>query len=263
MDGFRVMTFNVRYDAAADGGDSWAHRRQLVAGTVRFHAPDVVGIQEAMAHQMRELEELLPGYDWVGDPRDSVARGGEHTAVGFRRDRFSCTATETFWLSETPGEPGSVGWDARYPRVATQARLRDERSGDHVFVVNTHLDHKGEQARRRGIELVLDRFDAAVGEDPGLLTGDFNCVVDEPAHAVAAGHALPDGRRLRDSRALATHRHGPTTSRSDFHDLIPDMGIDHVFLTEEFAVDSHAVCTDRDDDHYASDHFPVVVDCAP
>ncbi|MFC7019514.1 MULTISPECIES: endonuclease/exonuclease/phosphatase family protein [Haloarcula] len=261
MDGLRVMTFNVRYDAASDGRDAWSHRRRLVASTVRFHGPDVVGVQEAMAHQMRELEELLPGYDWVGDPRDSVAAGGEHTAVGFRADRFECVSTETFWLSETPEMPGSVGWDARYPRVATDARLQDRHSGQHLFVLNTHLDHEGERARREGVELVLDRFDAAVGADPGLVMGDFNCVVGEPAHAYAVDHELPDGRRLFDTRGLATHRHGPTTTRSDFHDLLPDMGIDHVFVTGEFDVGTHAVCTDRDDDHYASDHFPVVVDC--
>jgi endonuclease/exonuclease/phosphatase family metal-dependent hydrolase len=129
--------------------------------------------------------------------------------------------------------------------------------------VNTHLDHVGERARREGIELVLDRFDTGIGADPGLLMGDFNCVVGDPAHAYAADHVLTDGRQLRDARELATHRHGPTTTRSDFHDLIPEMGIDHVFLTEGFDVDTHAVCTDRDDDHYASDHFPVVVDCSP
>ncbi|MFC6864873.1 endonuclease/exonuclease/phosphatase family protein [Halomicroarcula sp. GCM10025817] len=261
MDGLRVMTFNVRYDTASDGRDAWPHRRRLVASTVRFHGPDVVGIQEAMAHQMRELEELLPGYDWVGDPRDSVAAGGEHTAVGVRTDRFECVATETFWLSETPETPGSVGWDARYPRVATHARLQDRRSDQRLLVLNTHLDHEGERARRAGIELVLDRFDAAVGADPGLVMGDFNCVVGDPAHAAAVDHELPDGRRLFDTRGLATHRHGPTTTRSDFHDLLPDMGIDHVFVTGEFDVATHAVCTDRDDDHYASDHFPVVVDC--
>ncbi|MFC6974154.1 endonuclease/exonuclease/phosphatase family protein [Halomicroarcula sp. GCM10025709] len=200
MNRVRVASFNVRYDAAKDGTDNWAHRRQLVAGTIRYHAPAVVGVQEAMSHQLRELQAMLPAYDWVGDPRDSVAVGGEHTAVGYRTDRFDCTATDTFWLSETPTEPGSVGWDAAYPRVATWARLDD---GDPLLVVNTHLDHEGERARRRGIDLVLERLDGIVDGEPVVLQGDFNCVVGEPAYERAAGHPRrrpPAGRHARPGR---------------------------------------------------------------
>jgi len=115
----RVMSFNVRYDTAKDGWDNWTHRRRLVADTIRYHDPDVIGIQEAMTHQLRELETMLEGYEWVGDARDTVCSGGEHTAIGYRRDRFVEEGTETFWLSPTPTEPGSVGWDATHPRVAT------------------------------------------------------------------------------------------------------------------------------------------------
>ena len=259
MDPVRVMSFNVRYDTATDGLDNWAHRRRLVADTIRYHDPDVVGIQEAMHHQLRELETLLPAYDWVGDARDTVAAGGEHTAIGYRRDRFGAAETDTFWLSETPTAQGSVGWDATHPRVATWARLRDDDGA--LLSVNTHLDHRGERARREGIALVLERVGALADEVPVVLSGDFNCRVGDPAHDAAAGYELPAGRRLRDARRLADCRHGPTTTRTDFHDLLPEMGIDHVFVSDDAAVDCWSAVTDRDDDHYASDHLPVVVDC--
>ncbi|WP_254272058.1 endonuclease/exonuclease/phosphatase family protein [Haloarcula marina] len=261
MDKARVMSFNVRYDAPEDGLDNWSHRRRLVASTIRYHGPDIVGTQEAQAHQILELETVLPSYDWVGDPRDTVEAGGEHTAIGYRTSRFDCEATETFWLSETPDEPGSVGWDAAYPRVATSARLRDRDSGEVVVVVNTHLDHKGARARREGIDLILSYIDDTVDGEPVVLNGDFNCVVGDPAHERADGHALPDGRELRDTRDLSPFQHGPTTTRTDFHDLIPDMGIDHVFVGSDTVVDGWAAVADRDDEHYASDHLPVVVDC--
>ncbi|MBV0900583.1 endonuclease/exonuclease/phosphatase family protein [Haloarcula salina] len=256
----RVMSYNVRYDTAGDGLDAWPHRRRLVASIVRYHDPDVVGIQEAMAHQLRELESLLPDYEWVGDPRDSVDAGGEHTAVGYRTERFACEETDTFWLSEQPSEPSSVGWDASYPRVATWARLRDRDTDEPLLCLNTHLDHTGERARVEGIDLVLDRLDEVVGDAPAVVIGDFNCVVGEPAHERAEGHALPDGRALEDARDAAAATHGPTTSRTDFHDLLPEMGIDHVFVSGDLSVATRAVLADRDDDHYGSDHLPVVVD---
>lgn len=261
MDPVRLMSFNVRYDTAKDGWDNWSHRRRLVADTIGYHAPDVVGIQEAMHHQLRELETLLEGYDWLGDARDTVCAGGEHTAIGYRRERFDVDATETFWLSGTPDERGSVGWDASHPRVATWARLRESASDDQLVVMNTHLDHRGERARREGIGLVLERLSGLAGEDAAVLCGDFNCAVGDPAHERADGYELADGRRLRDSRTLSPGRHGPTTTRTDFHDLLPGMGIDHVFLGGETDVRGWTAATDRDDDHYASDHLPVVVDC--
>jgi len=257
----RLMSFNVRYDTAKDGAHNWAHRRRLVAATIRYHDPDVVGVQEAMTHQLRELETMLPGYEWVGDARDAAASSGEHTAVGYRRDRFAAEATDTFWLSETPEAAGSVGWDARHPRVATWVRLREAGADRALVLMNTHLDHYGERARREGVGLALSRLADLVGDEAVVLCGDFNCVVGGPAHAAASGYELGGGRQLRDSRRLATACHGPTTTRTDFEALLPDMGIDHVFVGEEATVTGWAAVTDRDDTHYASDHLPVVVDC--
>ncbi|MFC6757234.1 MULTISPECIES: endonuclease/exonuclease/phosphatase family protein [Haloarcula] len=117
------------------------------------------------------------------------------------------------------------------------------------------------RARREGIELALSRLAELVDDAAVVLCGDFNCVVGGPAHDAASGYDLGGGRRLRDSRRLAPTRHGPTTTRTDFEDLLPEMGIDHVFVSDDAAVTGWAAVTDRDDAHYASDHLPVVVDC--
>lgn len=257
----RLMSFNVRYDTAKDGVHNWTHRRRLVADTIDYHDPDVVGVQEAMTHQLRELEAMLPQYAWVGDARNTVTASGEHTAIGYRRDRFEAAGTDTFWLSSTPEEADSVGWDARHPRVATWARLHDRASGEGLLAMNTHLDHRGERARREGITLALDRLAALCDGEATVLCGDFNCVVGGPAYRAANEYDLGGGRRLRDSRDLAPHCHGPTTTRTDFEALVPDMGIDHVFVSDDVDVTGWSAVTDRDDTHYASDHLPVVVDC--
>lgn len=252
----RVATFNVRLDAAVDGADAWPHRRRLVAGTIRYHAPDVIGVQEPLDHQLRELATLLPEYEWVGDSR-GADESAEHTAVGYRTDRFDRRGGATFHLSETPDEPGP-GWDATHPRVATWVRLADD-DGE-VVLLNTHLDHEGPRARLAGAELVAERLAGHAGSAPALLTGDMNCLAGDPPHAALDGAPLDGGRELRPAAEVATHRHGPDTSRTDFHDLLPDRRIDHVFASDDLEVRSHAVVTDRDDDRYPSDHLPVVVD---
>src|SRR6185503_20405447 len=62
----RVMTFNLRLDLASDGPNAWPHRRDWVAALIRFHAPDVVGVQEALAPMLADLDARLPGFARIG-----------------------------------------------------------------------------------------------------------------------------------------------------------------------------------------------------
>ena len=57
----RVMTFNLRLDLASDGPNAWPHRRDWVAALIRFHGADVVGVQEALAAMLTDLEALWRG----------------------------------------------------------------------------------------------------------------------------------------------------------------------------------------------------------
>ena len=60
----RVMTYNVRVETESDGDDNWPHRKEAVAALIRYHAPDVFGLQECYFSMARELAAMLPGYDW-------------------------------------------------------------------------------------------------------------------------------------------------------------------------------------------------------
>ena len=86
----------------------------------------------------------------------------------------------TFWLSETPDVP-SFGWDAKCRRTATWALLKHKKSGKKFYFVNTHLDHVGWEARKKGLKLIVDRIDSINPEGyPMVLTGDFNMTPDRP-----------------------------------------------------------------------------------
>ncbi|MFB6151939.1 MAG: endonuclease/exonuclease/phosphatase family protein [Haloarculaceae archaeon] len=300
MDGetVRVLSYNVRRDVAADGDYDWAGRRDAVVSTIRFHRPDVVGLQEPLAHQYDDLREALGAFTWVGTSREAGDRDGEFCPVGVRTDRFDRLGSGTFWLSETPDEPGSVGWDATYPRVVTWVRLRDRHTGERLAYLNTHFDHEGERARPESARLLRDRVRTVADGATVAVGGDFNCTPDGPAYAVLAGGADADpdpdpdaaaapgaGRtdggeqrqsrarrdaesaaagsesRLVDARLAAPHApHGPGTTRTDFESLLPDERIDHVFV-DGFDVAGYGVGADlAPDGSFPSDHLPVVVD---
>jgi endonuclease/exonuclease/phosphatase family metal-dependent hydrolase len=262
MDPMRAMSFNVRYDTADDGPLAWPNRRELVAGVVRYHAPDLVGLQEPLDHQFAYLRERLPAYDWYGVGRVDGAADGEFTPIGVRSDRFQLGATGTRWLSESPETPGSVDADARFPRIVSWAAVTDRPTGRRLYLFNTHFDHRSAAARRRGATRVRRTVADVAGDDPALVTGDLNATPESPP---LARFRDPDGpgRPFRDARALAAHHHGPSHTFRQFEGD-PTERIDYVLVgDEDWTVAQHAVLADRGDDLVPSDHRPVVAELTP
>lgn len=259
------MSFNVRYDNPNDDARAWRRRRDDVASVLRFHGPDLVGLQEALHGQVDDLADRLPGYEWLRAGRRDVESAGEYAAVGYDRDRFNLEADGTTWLSESPSDPGSVGWDAQLPRVLRHARLREERTDAEFYLFNTHFDHYGETARLESAKLLLDRIDDLAANEPVIVTGDFNCRSSARPYELLTGREKRDaGRTIRDAHRAARHpHHGPSTTVTDFRNLVPDRKIDHVFVSSDVEPILHGVCADTfANGRYPSDHLPVVVELA-
>ena len=255
-----VMTYNVRYANPNDGEYVWDRRRDEVASVLRFHGPDVVGLQEVNYDQLQDLRERLPGYEWLAAGREESGNAGEYAAVGYDKDRFNLEADEQFWLSEAPTEPGSVGWDAKLARLVRYVRLREYDTGVELYHFNTHFDHYGETARLESAKLLRDRIDETATNTPAVVTGDFNCRQGTaPYHHLTERTKSSRGRALFDAhRTTRQPHHGPVTTMTDFRSLIPDKKIDHVFVTSEIEVIQHGVCSDSfGNGEYPSDHMPV------
>ncbi|WP_226010972.1 endonuclease/exonuclease/phosphatase family protein [Halomicrobium salinisoli] len=257
---FDVMTYNVRYDNPKDTEYVWRKRRDEVASVVRFHGPDVLGLQEALHDQVDDLRERLPRYEWLYAGRDGdVESAGEYAAIAYDRGRFNLEAEGTFWLSETPDEPGSVGWDAMLPRLVKWVRLREIDTGIEFVHYNTHFDHAGAEARCESAALLRDRIDGISPRDPVIVTGDFNTRESEVPYDRMTTAADCE-RTLLDAHYAANHdHHGPETTVTDFTSLVPGKRIDYVFVTPEVEIDLHGACSDTyGDGDYPSDHLPVI-----
>ncbi|MFB6229043.1 MAG: endonuclease/exonuclease/phosphatase family protein [Halobacteriales archaeon] len=251
---FRAMSFNARVDQAGDGDDAWTHRKEAAASVIRLHDPAVVGCQELLAHQLADLREALPAYEWIGEDRGAGDRPGEHVAIGYRTDRFRRREHGTFWLSETPEVPGSLGWDAAHPRIVTWLRLEDSVTGADLLHLNTHLDHRGERARRRGASLLIERLEEIASGSPVLVTGDMNCRPGSTPYERLT-------ERLEDAREVSTYgHHGPGDTFHGFTGT-PEERIDYI-LVDSLDARQHATLADRWDDRYPSDHFPVLAELA-
>jgi endonuclease/exonuclease/phosphatase family metal-dependent hydrolase len=256
----RVMTFNIRYNEPRDGINAWANRKTKVAGVIRFHKADLIGIQEAQYNQIQDLEKLLPGFAWCGVGRDG-ANNGEFSAIFYRKSRFKMLATDTFWLSETPEKAGSKGWDADYPRIVTWARFQDRLSKKTFYHFNTHFDHRGMRARTESAKFLLAQIPKIAGKSKALVTGDFNAKEDTNVYQILTGKAESGAFRLTDARYVSENAHfGGNSTFNEFKELVPEMKIDYIFVSGAARVIEHGILSDRWDGLWASDHLPVLAE---
>lgn len=259
---FNVMTFNIRYNNPGDGENAWPRRKELVANLMRFHEIDVLGVQEALHEQMHDLTLLLPEFNWIGVGRDDGRAQGEFSAILFRPTRFTLLQQGTFWLSPTPEQPGSLGWDAAITRVCTWGKFKDRDTGKTFFLFNTHFDHRGETARLESARLILKKISALAPAAPIIVTGDFNAEENSVVYQTLTAPANANlNFRLLDARTVAQlPPYGPVWSFHGFGTATVRPRIDYIFVNSRVTVLRHGTIAEALDGLYASDHLPVMAE---
>ena len=255
----RVMSYNIRLDLESDGINRWSNRRDQFIGQVRLMKPAILGLQEVVPGQKTDLEQALPGYQFLGVARDDGRNKGEYSNLAIDRSVFRVKASGTFWLSPTPKEP-SKGWDAAYPRIATWAKLVRRSDGRRFLVLNSHFDHVGQTARLESARQIVRWIGA--NRTPGetvLMTGDLNAEPGTPPLVELTGPRLG----LRDAKTVSkTPPVGPEGTFNNWV-LVPPgtRRIDYVLTDPAVEVERYAVLAwHGEGGRPASDHFAVVAD---
>ena len=248
-----VMSFNVRYDNPDDGPSAWPHRAERVAGVMG--RASVVGVQEALHHQVMDLERRLEDFAWIGVGRTDGVSEGEYAPIFYRTGELDLLDSGTFWLSETPDIPGSRSWDAAITRIATWGQFIWRASGDTIWVFNTHFDHRGQQAREESARLLIHRIADIAGGVRVVVTGDFNAAPDNPVYATMTSGALRDARSVSLEPPV-----GPEGTFSGFVAREGSFGrrIDYIFADSAFTALSYEAIVAVEDGRHVSDHLPVL-----
>ncbi|WP_152396198.1 endonuclease/exonuclease/phosphatase family protein [Paenibacillus guangzhouensis] len=275
----RCMSFNIRNAYGDQDENAWSTRAEMVAGMIRFHRPDIAGLQEVLLNQLEDMERMLPEYGFVGVGRDDGDKKGEFVNVMYRKQRFELLASGSFWLSEQPEQPGSMGWDAACSRVTTWAKFRDRLDGTEFLHMNTHFDHIGVVAVRESAHLLGKRAAGLAGGIPVVLTGDFNCTNTTEPYRILTDVEGPVP--LRDASAVAAYNHfGPDFTFHGFDrkelakqmfpreyqaetaGLEADSPIDFIFVSDQVSVQAFGILADHRAGKFPSDHLPIVADIA-
>ncbi len=256
----RVCTYNIRCDCKSDGINCFDGRKPFIAREFPKYEADVIGFQEVLPHQRAWLVDNLKGYTVVGTGRNADRRG-EHVCIAYRTSTFELAALDTFWLSDTPREPGTRFHtdQSTCPRICTAAILltkpTDGTAPNVLRVYNTHLDHVGHLAQAQGMTVVLERIaadDAVYPDTPVVITGDFNVQPDSPV-VTSLNKATSCSKPLSDATADV----GGTFHSWGRREPIK---IDYIFTTAPFDPSAAKTLTDTENGVYLSDHYPVLTE---
>ena len=246
----RVTSANVRCLSPTDlGKKSWFYRAPLLLRVLADEQPDVIGFQEVTRVHYAYLQTQMTGYDSVIAYRDG-SYFSEGCPIFYNAERFTLTDKGSFWLSETP-DRSSKSWGAAFPRVCSYVILRETATDKPLVVFNTHLDHVSDEARIRGIGVVLEKL-RQFGGQPCVLMGDLNAVEDSETYR-AATDTFDDAKyRTADPPTGPTYQNwgkAPDRENIDYF-LISKTGI---------GVQSYQILDKTFDGVYPSDHFPIAL----
>lgn len=246
-----LVSYNVRcYSPFDTFQKSWFYRAELVSADMAEIMPDIVCLQEMNFLHYNYLRDVMPGYDSLIKYRNNSVLG-EGCAIFYRSDRFEMIESGHFWLSETP-EVKSKDWDSAHYRICVYVCLKDLNTGKEFIVFNTHLDHKSEEARIKGIEVVLEKIAALEGR-PAFLLGDMNATEESRTIQFTK-------ESFSNAKEIANVSKGSSYTYNNWGASEGKRCLDYILISRgDATVDEYAVANNNHYGVYSSDHCPVYV----
>ncbi|CAG9615177.1 hypothetical protein BACCIP111899_04414 [Bacillus rhizoplanae] len=252
---FKVMSYNLRY-ASDTSPNSWAERRPVMAQLLNKEKPDILGIQEGLYSQLKDLHADMPQYDWIGIGRKGGSKD-EYTAVFYNKNRFTPLEYDYFWLSDTPNVIGSTTWGNKIPRMVTWVKFLDTKTKQEFYFVNTHFDHISVEAREKSAALIVQKVNEFDPKLPVILTGDFNT-----APGTNPYQTLINEGKFLDTWETAETRIGENlgTFNGFNNPTGGDHRIDWILYKGNITVKQAEINDFIKNGQYPSDHFPVIAE---
>lgn len=248
LDEIRVMSCNLRTISPTDfGKKSWFYRADLILKNIENNNPGIIGFQECTKWHYKYLVDTLKGFDSVITYRDK-STFSEGCPVFYRTDLYTLKDKGSFWLSETPEEM-SKDWGSACYRVCSYVILEQKSTKKDFVVFNTHLDHISDEARIKGIGVVIDKI-KQFGSLPSMIMGDFNAVEDSETYRSVTKNFIDAKYQTDNPTKQATYQNwGKSLDREC---------IDYLMISKTgIKAKTYKVVDSTYDGVYPSDHFPI------
>lgn len=257
-DQVRVASFNIRVGKYSSGSKHWSNRREMVISLLDGGRYDVIGLQEALDYQIKEIHRSLPQYEVYAVGRGDEQDEGEACAILYRKDRFCRIDSGTLWFSSTPWEPGSKFMGTLFPRICSWVRLADLDTARCFYVYNLHMDSLSQRSRSKSVRILAEQISLRRHPDPFIVMGDFNMELHNPAmmYLQQFEYKTPYPRLQDTWAAVYPYR----LDEGTYHKFKGDTSgpkIDHILVGEGCRILAAAIHRRNFNGRYPSDHFPI------
>ncbi|WP_444922775.1 endonuclease/exonuclease/phosphatase family protein [Microbulbifer sp. DLAB2-AF] len=259
-DKYNVMSYNILcVECGVDDWEVavWIKRRDYVFSIIETTSPDMVGLQEVMGVQLKDIYERF-GDIYSIKYADAGALGNEDDSSRFFRNVSLIKKSKLTIISERvvllpDGEENDIPSDdgAKFDRSFLELKLKDNIKDSMVYFINTHFDSHSGQARRDS-GAYLNSYINSLNQ-PVLLVGDFN---SEPETTPIQNLVKGDSASVSDLMCDYSKniKIGENVDRRDYCEDVTylignQLRIDYIFGTPEFT------CTNAN--RYGAEYLPV------
>ena len=263
-DEYKIMTCNIRItglEADAPYAERvWENRRDLCVNTILKRKPDFFCLQEVIYDSYAYFKEKCKkytSYGFAGPEMDPYTEGYHFigkNVIFFRTDKFEFVGSGCYWLSEDPLISGSMSWETNRARHCNWVRLRDKRTGKEFRILDIHLDHISDAARREQIKIIVRECEQYSKDFPQILCGDFNAgIKSAPIKYI---HAQDGWKEMyEDIHGMGEYGYTCHAFLGPNHKSKSNRRIDFIFHRGNVQTLSCDVVTDHVGNMYPSDHY--------
>ena len=250
-----VMTWNVQ---GQDGSKISGTTAEKYKAVFEEFKPDIVMLQEAELRNVadRMLSVLGSEYALATKFRDDIDILHEmHNITYYKKSTVNHISTTYFWNTDTPDEISRSEGGA-YVKLTGISEFEQISTGKKLLAVNVHLNLPAENSpisgstlRTKEIEVILDRINAYLAEDPTttvVMGGDFNCEYTEYTIKTLTGAGYANSSLKAETAEIAV-----TFPK---HNYV----IDYIFVNNKGGLMSYYKADDLQDMN-PSDHNPVII----
>lgn len=179
----RVLSANVRVALHEDDlkGVGWEDRKDIVMKVIKRQNPDIICLQEVIEVQNIAFKQYFKNFQILGyeGPEMDVYKDQDYHQIAknpilYNKKKYELIAAGQYWLSDKPLLGGSKSWQTSRARNVNWIRLKEKRSGKQFRVLNTHLDHRSQEAQLSQVKMILEEARQYQEDFPQILAGDFN-----------------------------------------------------------------------------------------
>ena len=253
----RLVTYNMLfdlYDYNMVEANRWPRRLPRIIDLIHTMNPDIIATQELYPKQAREISDALSNeFSFFPGQKDS---DGESYGIFYRKERFILISGEVL-----------------YP--LTHLELKDLKTEKIVHIFNTHMPYADINKREDHTQKIVKIIEPYAQKNGVIFTGDLNTF---PSRLDLTGLPFYDGDyitriltggSLKNSETVSLIGHfGPISTftsngidgRAFQGTGTPGVILDHIYVSPQITVLTHATEPGTVDGHYPSDHMPVIID---